>query len=143
MTYILLSYSYFYRHELAKEVVELLMGAADCAKSLIDANDRLILFIEVARLFGTLGYQRKAAFFSRQVAQLYLQQDNTCASISAMKVLSMTAKAYHIESKGSSYKSSACSNVSLVVYHIKKDYDMHLTWHHFILFLSCFYSAGY
>ncbi|CAA6672273.1 unnamed protein product [Spirodela intermedia] len=68
------------RHELAKEVVDLLMGA-------------------VARLFGTLGYHRKAAFFSRQVAQLYLQQDSAYAAISAMKVLSLTSKAYHIQSK--------------------------------------------
>ncbi|KAF6159135.1 hypothetical protein GIB67_032752 [Kingdonia uniflora] len=61
------------RQELAKEVVELLMTFVDGAKSLIDANDRLILYVEIAHLFGTLGYQQKAAFFSRQVAQLYLQ----------------------------------------------------------------------
>lgn len=92
------------RRELAKEVVELLMGAADGAKSLIDANDRLILYVEIARLFGTLGYQRKAAFFSRQVAQLYLQQDNACAATSAMQVLSMTSKAYHVQSRGANSK---------------------------------------
>lgn len=70
---------YLCRRELAKEVVDLLMGAADGAKSLIDASDRLILSVEIARLFGTLGYHRKAAFFSRQVAQLYLQQDKAHA----------------------------------------------------------------
>ncbi|XP_057725492.1 probable F-box protein At4g22165 [Arachis stenosperma] len=59
-----------------KEVVELLTSAADDAKSLIDASDRLVLYIEIARLYGNLGYQRKAAFFSRKVAQLYLQQEN-------------------------------------------------------------------
>ncbi|WOK96277.1 trafficking protein particle complex II-specific subunit [Canna indica] len=97
---------YLCRRELAKEVVELLMSAADGAKSLIDASDRLILYVEIARLFGSLGYQRKAAFFSRQVAQLYLQQDNACAAISAMQVLTMTSNAYHVQSKRSSQKIS-------------------------------------
>ena len=89
----------FFRQENAKEVVDLLMSTADGAKSLIDASDRLILYIEVARIFGTLGYLRKAAFFSRQVAQLYLQQDSVCAAISAMKVLALTSGAYRIQSK--------------------------------------------
>lgn len=89
------------RRELAKEVVELLTNAADGAKSLIDASDRLVLYVEIARLYGTLGYQRKAAFFSRQVAQLYLQQDNRLAAISAMQVLAMTTKAYRVQSKAS------------------------------------------
>lgn len=88
------------RRELAREVVDLLTAAADGAKSLIDASDRLILYIEIARLFGTLGYHRKAAFFSRQVAQLYLQQENRLAAISAMHVLAMTTKAYRVQSKG-------------------------------------------
>lgn len=87
------------RRELAKEVVELLTSAADGAKSLIDASDRLILFVEIARLYGSLGYQRKAAFFSRQVAQLYLQQENRLAAISAMQVLAMTTKAYRVQSR--------------------------------------------
>ncbi|KAK6237029.1 TRAPP II complex [Theobroma cacao] len=89
------------RRDLAKEVVELLTSAADGAKSLIDASDRLILYVEIARLFGTLGYQRKAAFFSRQVAQLYLQQENRLAAISAMQVLAMTTKAYRVQSRAS------------------------------------------
>lgn len=101
-----------YRRELAKEVVELLTNAADGAKSLIDASDRLILYVEVARLFGALGYQRKAAFFCRQVAQLYLQQDNRLAAISAMQVLSMTTDAYRIQSRASVSKVSV-NNVSL------------------------------
>jgi hypothetical protein len=91
--------SSFVRQELAKEVSDLLMGAADGAKALIDASDRLILYIEIARLFGTLGYKRKAAFFSRQVAQLYLQQDNAYAAMSAMQVLTMTTNAYHVQSR--------------------------------------------
>ncbi|CAL9124133.1 unnamed protein product [Musa acuminata var. zebrina] len=95
---------YLCRRELAKEVVDLLMSAADGAKSLIDASDRLILYVEIARLFGTLGYQRKAAFFSRQVAQLYLQQDNACAAMSAMQVLTMTSNAYHVQSRRNSQK---------------------------------------
>ncbi|XP_072977838.1 trafficking protein particle complex II-specific subunit 120 homolog [Typha angustifolia] len=98
---------YLCRRELAKEVVELLMGAADGAKSLIDASDRLILYVEIARLFGALGYQRKAAFFSRQVAQLYLQQDNACAAVSAMQVLTMTTNAYHVQSRRTSTKQHA------------------------------------
>ena len=100
------------RRELAKEVVEWLTNAADGAKSLIDASDRLILFVEIARLFGTLGYQRKAAFFSRQVAQLYLQQENRLAAISAMQVLAMTTKAYRVQSRASISKHSL-SNVSM------------------------------
>ncbi|KAL7596514.1 hypothetical protein Lser_V15G31302 [Lactuca serriola] len=89
------------RRELAKEVVDLLTAAADGAKSLIDASDRLILYIEIARLYGTLGYHRKAAFFSRQVAQLYLQQENSLAAISAMQVLALTTKAYRVQSRAS------------------------------------------
>ncbi|CAH9136419.1 unnamed protein product [Cuscuta epithymum] len=92
---------YLCRRELAKEVVELLTAAADGAKSLIDASDRLVLYIEIARLFGKLGYQRKAAFFSRQVAQLYLQQENRLAATSAMQVLAMTTKAYRVQSRAS------------------------------------------
>ncbi|KAL3497312.1 hypothetical protein ACH5RR_040044 [Cinchona calisaya] len=89
------------RRELAKDVVELLTTAAEGGKSLIDASDRLILYIEIARLFGSLGYHRKAAFFSRQVAQLYLQQGNRLAAISAMQVLAMTTKAYRVQSRAS------------------------------------------
>ncbi|KAL6544336.1 hypothetical protein OROGR_010833 [Orobanche gracilis] len=89
------------RRELSKEVVELLTAAADGAASLIDASDKLIVYVEIARLFGTLGYHRKAAFFSRQVAQLYLQQDNRLAAISAMQVLAMTTKAYRVQSRAS------------------------------------------
>ncbi|KAL5559716.1 hypothetical protein UlMin_035927 [Ulmus minor] len=89
------------RREMAKEVVELLTSAADGAKSLIDASDRLILYVEIARLYGTLGYDRKAAFFSRQIASLYLQQENRLAAISAMQVLALTTKAYRVQSRAS------------------------------------------
>lgn len=95
-----------------KEVVELLTSASDGAKSLNDDSDRLILYVEIARLFGALGYQRKAAFFSRQVAQLYLRQDNTNAAISAMQVLSMTSKAYHVQSRGTNQKQHGSPHVS-------------------------------
>lgn len=98
------------RPELAKEVVELLMTAADGARSLIDASDQLILYVEIARLFGTLGYQRKAAFFTRQVAQLYLQQDDPWAAISAMQVLAMTTKAYRVQSRTTNLRSLSLSN---------------------------------
>ncbi|KAL3646051.1 hypothetical protein CASFOL_011231 [Castilleja foliolosa] len=94
------------RRELAKEVVELLTAAAYGATSLIDAGDKLIVYVEIARLFGALGYHRKAAFFSRQVAQLYLQQDNKLAAISAMQVLAMTTKAYRVQSRASSESSN-------------------------------------
>ena len=82
-------------------MVDLLTTAADGGKSLIDASDRLILYVEIARLFGALGYHQKAAFFSRQVAQLYLQQENRFAAISAMQVLAMTTKAYRVQSRAS------------------------------------------
>ncbi|KAL7112355.1 hypothetical protein ACP275_05G146900 [Erythranthe tilingii] len=94
------------RRELAKDVVELLTAAADGATSLIDASDKLVVYVEIARLFGALGYHRKAAFFSRQVAQLYLQQDNKFAAISAMQVLAMTTKAYRVQSRASSEPSN-------------------------------------
>ncbi|KAK9683542.1 hypothetical protein RND81_10G149100 [Saponaria officinalis] len=89
------------RREHAKEVVELLTNAADGSKSLIDATDRLVLYVEIARLYSGLGYERKAAFFSRQVAQLYLQQENRFAAISALQVLVISTKAYRVESKAS------------------------------------------
>ncbi|KAG6420395.1 hypothetical protein SASPL_116921 [Salvia splendens] len=89
------------RRELASDVVELLTATADGATSLIDASDKLVVYVEIARLFGELGYHRKAAFFSRQVAQLYLQQDNKFAAISAMQVLAMTTKAYRVQSRAS------------------------------------------
>ncbi|VFQ82365.1 unnamed protein product [Cuscuta campestris] len=103
---------YLCRWDLAKEVVELLTVAADGAKSLIDASDRLILYIEIARLFGKLGYQRKAAFFSRQVAQLYLQQENRLAATSATQVLAMTTKAYRVQSRASSQHQHAICQAS-------------------------------
>lgn len=90
----------------------MLTSAADGAKSLIDASDRLILFVEIARLYGTIGYQRKAAFFSRQIAQLYLQQENRLAAISAMQVLAMTTKAYRVQSRTSTSEHSLL-NVSI------------------------------
>ncbi|KAI3512312.1 hypothetical protein L1887_19627 [Cichorium endivia] len=89
------------RPELVKEVVELLTTATDGAKSLIDTSDRLILYVEIARLFGSLGYHRKAAFFSRQVAQLYMQQENNLAASSALQVLALTTKAYRVQSRAS------------------------------------------
>ena len=92
-------------------MVELLTSAADGAKSSIDASDRLILYIEIARLYGSLGYQRKAAFFSRQIARLCLQQGNRLAAISAMQVLTMSTEAYHVQSR-SSVSDHSLHNVS-------------------------------
>ncbi|KAI3826027.1 hypothetical protein L1987_00068 [Smallanthus sonchifolius] len=87
------------RPEMVKEVVDLLTNASDGAKSLIDPDDRLILYVETARLFGNLGYHRKAAFFSRQVAKLYLQQQNNLAASSALQILAITTKAYRVETR--------------------------------------------
>lgn len=92
------------RKELAKEVSDLLMGAVEGAKSMVDASDRLILNVEVARIFGCLGYERKAAFFSRQVAQLYLQQEGQWSSSSALQVLALGAKTYNVQSNSSRFK---------------------------------------
>ena len=92
--------------------MELLTTASDGARSLIDASDKLILYVEVARLFGTLGYHRKAAFFSRQVAQIYLQQENNLAASSALQVLALTTKAYRVQSRAA----IANHNVSNVSY---------------------------
>ncbi|XP_071721272.1 trafficking protein particle complex II-specific subunit 120 homolog [Rutidosis leptorrhynchoides] len=89
------------RSEMVTEVVNLLTNASDGAKSLIDANDKLILYVEIARLFGALGYERKAAFYSRQVAQLYLQQQNNLSASSALQVLALTTKAYRVQSRAS------------------------------------------
>lgn len=97
------------RRELAKDVKELLTATADGAASLIDASDKLVVYVETARLFGELGYHRKAAFFSRLVAQLYLQQDNKLAAISAMQVLAMTTKAYRVQSRASIEPSNVSS----------------------------------
>lgn len=108
-----MSYDTFHvlgRPELVKEVVELLTTASDGAKSLADANDRLILYVEIARLYGTLGYHRKAAFFSRQVAKLYLLQQNNLAASSALQVLALTTKAYRVQSRAFIPKNA--SNVS-------------------------------
>lgn len=98
-------------------MVDLLTTAADGAKSLIDASDRLILFIEIARLFGTLGYHRKAAFFSRQVAQLYLQQENRLAAISSMQVLAMTTQAYRVQSRASTDHALYQVTQKFIVFH--------------------------
>lgn len=103
------------RRELAKDVVDLLTNAADGAKSLIDATDRLVLYVEIARLYASLGYERKAAFFSRQVAQLYLQQENRYAAISALQVLAISTKAYRVQSKASIARDSLPENGLIVV----------------------------
>ena len=55
------------RRELAKEVVELLTAAADGAKSLIDASDRLVLHVEIARFIcrsSCISSSRKCFFLN-------------------------------------------------------------------------------
>lgn len=113
----------------------MLTTAADGAKSLIDASDKLILYIEIARLYGSLGYQRKASFFSRQVAQLYLQQENRLAAISAMQVLAMTTKAYHVQSR-SSISDQSLHNVSLKASAIRVPH-LFAQLKHLIIYGSC------
>ncbi|KAI3776898.1 hypothetical protein L1987_46688 [Smallanthus sonchifolius] len=100
--------------EMVKEVVDLLTNASDGAKSLIEPNDRLILYVEIARLFGNLGYHRKAVFFSRQVAKLYLQHQNNLAASSALQALAITTKAYRVQSRAT----IPLHNVSNVSYNL-------------------------
>ncbi|KVI00078.1 TRAPP II complex, Trs120 [Cynara cardunculus var. scolymus] len=114
---------------LVKEVVELLTTASDGARSLIDASDKLILYVEVARLFGTLGYHRKAAFFSRQVAQIYLQQENNLAASSALQVLALTTKAYRVQSRAATANHNVSNETGQYVTDSGK---MH---HHFLVSL--------
>lgn len=87
------------RKELAKEVVELVMGAVEWSKSLMDASDRLVVNVEAARIFAAIGYDRKAAFYGRQVALLYQQQHSHWAAVSALQVMSLTAESYKCLSK--------------------------------------------
>ena len=122
----------FFRRELSKEVVELLTAAADGAKSLIDASDRLILYVEIARLYGSLGYERKAAFFSRQVAQLYLQQENRLAAICAMQVLALTTKAYRVQSAASVAKGS----IAKVSLQAPSKAECHFQWFQIIFLVN-------
>lgn len=81
---------------------------------MVDASDRLILNVEVARIFGCLGYERKAAFFSRQVAQLYLQQEGQWSSSSALQVLALGAKTYNVQSNSSRFKRDEPDKVNIL-----------------------------
>lgn len=87
------------RKELAKDVVELVSGAVEWSKSLMDASDRLVVNVEAARIFAAIGYDRKAAFYGRQVALLYQQQHSHWAAVSALQVMSLTAESYKCLSK--------------------------------------------
>ncbi|GBG63133.1 hypothetical protein CBR_g36903 [Chara braunii] len=82
--------------ETPKEVTDLLMLAVGIGRGLTDPCDKLVLNVEVARIFGLLGFERKAAFFSRQVAQLYQQQDSRWAAMSALQVLMIAAPLYRV-----------------------------------------------
>jgi hypothetical protein len=61
--------------------VELVSGAVEWSKSLMDASDRLVVNVEAARIFAAIGYDRKAAFYGRQVALLYQQQHSHWAAV--------------------------------------------------------------
>lgn len=69
-----------------RDVTEILSASAEFSKYLSDPSDRLISCIECSRIYGQLGYLRKSAFFARQVAQQYQQQDTRWAAISALQV---------------------------------------------------------
>ncbi|EFJ36558.1 hypothetical protein SELMODRAFT_165701 [Selaginella moellendorffii] len=84
-------------NELSREVCELLSNAVEVGRNLTDVNDQVVLFVEVARIFGTLGYERKSAFFSRQVAHYYQSQETTKAANSALQLLLLAARSYGVE----------------------------------------------
>lgn len=88
------------------------MGVVDGSKGLMDASDRLVVNVEVARIYGSVGYERKAAFYARQVAQLYLQQDSRWAAVSALQVLLLTSKPYRIHTRAASWILNSESEVS-------------------------------
>lgn len=71
---------------LNRDVSEILSAAAEFSRYLNDPSDRLIAYIECSRIYGQLGYARKSAFFARQVAQQYQQQDSRWAAVSALQV---------------------------------------------------------
>lgn len=54
--------------------------------------------LQVGRIFSQLGYERKAAFFAREVAQMYEQQESRFAAISAFQVLALSAPTYKVQS---------------------------------------------
>ncbi|EFJ37466.1 hypothetical protein SELMODRAFT_77626 [Selaginella moellendorffii] len=82
------------RKESTKDAIDILTNCIESGKSLLEPNDRLVLFVEVARIYGFLGYERKAAFYSREVAHLYLQQDNHWAALSALQILHSLSSTY-------------------------------------------------
>lgn len=91
------------RKEHAKNVVELLSSAIEEARKLVDGSDRLIIYVEVSKIFAELGYERKAAFFARQVAQVYQAQESRYAAISALQILSLTTPLYKVQPQSSMY----------------------------------------
>ncbi|KAL3700442.1 hypothetical protein R1sor_018464 [Riccia sorocarpa] len=98
------------RRELASYVSDMLTSAVESSKALLDASDRLVLNVEVSRILGGLGYERKAAFYARQVAQLYQQQDSCWAAMSALQVLTLTSRTYRVQSKA-----AACAKANTLM----------------------------
>ncbi|CAI7891452.1 unnamed protein product [Closterium sp. NIES-53] len=86
------------RKEMARDVVDLLAQAVETGRGLQNPSDLLVLYIEVARIFQQLGYERKAAFFTRQVAKLYEQQESRFAAVSALQVLALASTSYKVQS---------------------------------------------
>eukprot|EP00271_Cylindrocystis_brebissonii_P001330 TRINITY_DN11609_c0_g1_i1.p1 TRINITY_DN11609_c0_g1~~TRINITY_DN11609_c0_g1_i1.p1 ORF type:complete len:1279 (+),score=268.61 TRINITY_DN11609_c0_g1_i1:228-4064(+) len=89
---------YVCNRETPKDCVELLSSALDSGRVLTDASDKLVLNFEVAKIFGQLGYARKAAFYARQAAHMYDQRSSRFAAVSALQVLALLAPSYKVES---------------------------------------------
>ncbi|GAQ85694.1 Targeting complex (TRAPP) subunit [Klebsormidium nitens] len=102
------------RRENAKDVTEILTASAEFSKYLGDPSDRLIAYIECSRIYGQLGYARKSAFFARQVAQQYQQQDTRWAAISALQILLITCPLYRVHSTPVSVNGKAISTPVLL-----------------------------
>jgi hypothetical protein len=91
------------KKEVVRNVVELITGAVEDTKSLMDASDRLVVNVKAARIFDALGYNQKAAFYARQVALLYKQQNSHWAAVSSLQVMSVCALYYRCEMKSSNF----------------------------------------
>jgi hypothetical protein len=66
------------KKEMVRNVVELITGAVEGTKSLMDASDRLVVNVKAADAHGN---KQKAAFYARQVALLYKQQNSHWAAV--------------------------------------------------------------
>lgn len=91
------------KKEMVRNVVELITGAVEGTKSLMDASDRLVVNVKAARIFDALRYKQKAALYAQQVALLYKQQNSHWAAVSSLQVMSVCALYYRCEMKSSKF----------------------------------------